>query len=301
MASANSFAQYVTEAPQGGFDFTQGTDYVVLYAPSDAVEKMGSQLLSNQNLDPEQEKNSFQYWVTDWDKTLLTLYNVEEEGKTNSFGTSEYMNMTPLFAWGSGQFHAFKESGFSYDLSMLDDDYVMHLGLRDFGNAPCQLNIQLLPEQKLSYKLRVNLAVGEGKGEYVGVGNIGHDGNWYYLDIPLRDLNDEEGDFGFEPDFTKTGDNVFVIGFEEPTCSKYTTGATDPISGLKEINITELQSAASFDALFFYKPNTDGIEETTVSQNGAAQYFDILGRKVSSNAHGVTIVKTANGVKKIVK
>lgn len=292
-----SAQNYITEAPAGGFDFNQGKDYVVLYAPDAAIEKMGNKIQSNQNLDPEAKKNTFQYWVADWDKTLLTLYNVEEPDGKNSYGTSDYLNMTPLFDWGSGQFHALTQK---YDLSMLNDDYILHLGLRDFGGATCQLRIQILPDQKLSYKLEVNSEVGKADGDYVGVGSIGHDSKWYSVDIPLKDLNDPDGDFGFEPDFTKVGENVFVIGFNKPTCSTYTAGAVDPVSGLKTITVTKLNSAASLDGVFFYKKDTNtGISapQSAVRVPQSAIY-NLAGQRVGKDYRGVVI---KNGKKLIQK
>lgn len=300
MAAATLSAQaqnYITEAPAGGFDFNQGKDYVVLYAPDVAIEKMGSKIVSNQNLDPNAEKNTFQYWVTDWDKTLLTLYNVPEEGGKNSYGTDDYLNMTPLYDWGSGQFHALTQK---YDLSMLNDDYIMHIGLRDFGGATSQLRIQILPDQKLSYKLEVNAEVGAADGDYVGVGSIGHDSKWYSVDIPLKDLNDPEGDFGFEPDFTKVGENVFVIGFNKPTCSTYTTGAVDPISGLKTITVTKVNSAASLDGVFFYKKAGDTGVNNLRYQPAANndQLYNLAGQRVGKDYKGLVI---KNGKKMIRK
>lgn len=58
-AAANVNAQYISEAPAGGFDFSTGKDYVIIYAPDAQVTAMGDKVLSNQNLDPAMEKNQF--------------------------------------------------------------------------------------------------------------------------------------------------------------------------------------------------------------------------------------------------
>ena len=44
MAPAAVQAQYVNEAPAGGFDFSSGKDYVVIYAPEAQVSAMGSKI-----------------------------------------------------------------------------------------------------------------------------------------------------------------------------------------------------------------------------------------------------------------
>ena len=104
IASAQS---YITPAPAGGFDPAAGKDYVVLYAPQSVIDAMGTKVISNNNLDKDEVNNYLEYWVTDWDKKDLTLYNVPPtEGDLNSFGGEEFVNATPLYAWGTGVFMA---------------------------------------------------------------------------------------------------------------------------------------------------------------------------------------------------
>ena len=65
-----------------------------------------------------------------------------------------------------------------------------------------------------------------------------------------------------------------------------------------------------YDAVFFHGPKdkTTGIEDITIDQPQAAKgnyplgIFDIQGRKVQSmDAPGIYIIRTAQGVKKVMK
>jgi len=135
LAAGNICAQsYITPAPEGGFNTATGKDYVVLYAPQNVIDAMGTKVISNNNLDKDEVNNYLEYWVTDWDKKDLTLYNVPpKEGDLNSFGGEEFVNATPLHAWGTGVFMAKAKS---YDLSQVTDRHHIHIGLRDFGSSP---------------------------------------------------------------------------------------------------------------------------------------------------------------------
>lgn len=125
LAALNLSAEnYIAPAPEGGFDISKGKDYVVLYAPDNADEAMGSKLITNNNLDPDQVKNYVEYWVCDWDPAQLTIYNVEEDNPVqNSFGSEGYINATPLWDWGTGVFMALAQS---YDLSKVTDQHHIH-------------------------------------------------------------------------------------------------------------------------------------------------------------------------------
>ena len=72
LAAGNICAQsYITPAPEGGFNTATGKDYVVLYAPQNVIDAMGTKVISNNNLDKDEVNNYLEYWVTDWDKKDL--------------------------------------------------------------------------------------------------------------------------------------------------------------------------------------------------------------------------------------
>lgn len=299
LASVPVHSQYITEAPAGGFDFSQGKDYVVVYAPEAQVTAIGSKMLSNQNLDPNMEKNQFYYWTADWDATLFTLYDIEDTQK-NSWGGSMKLNMTPLFEWGAGHFGAKAKP---YDLSCITNDHILHIGFMNIGGESATNNFKFLFGPKGSeIKLVVNKAVGESAGDLIGVGNAPALNKWYYLDIPIKDLLDYNGDFGFVCDFSKpTGTIIFNAGFDGATPSKYTVGAVDPDTGMKTITITEKGSALAIDGVFLYKADdTSGIQTTVTGGNDGVQaVYDLAGRRAEMNRPGIYVVKTANGVKKV--
>jgi len=288
MASATVHAQYITEAPAGGFDFSQGKDYVVIYAPDAQVSAMGSNILSNQNLDPAMVNNQFYYWTADWDATLFTLYDIEDT-QANSFGGSDKLNMTPLYEWGSGHFGAKAQP---YDLSCITNDHVLHIGFMNIGAETASNNFKFVfGPNNTEIQLVVNKAVGQMAGNLVGVGNAPAVNKWYYLDIPISDLLDENGEFGFECDFSKpTGEIIFTVGFDGATPSKFTVGTVDPDTGMKTITIDEKGSALAIDGVFLYKKNATGISTATISEPAAdAAVYSLSGQKVGAGYHGVVI------------
>ncbi len=296
-------SDYITASPTGGFDLSQGKDYVVIYAPDEVITGMGSKIASDQNLDATQTKNSFLYWVTDWDSTSLTMINVEEDGVTNPYGGTDFLNMTPVYDWGTGQFTA--TTGNEYDLSMIDSEYILHMDLRDGGNAESQYKFTIGNTAKTggTFDLAVNLDLGEMSGTLVGVGSMPHDGNWYCLDIPVSDLIDEDGDFGFDLSGFTTGiTTCYTVGFNSPTCS-VTTSKLLPGDEVKTYTITTLNSALSLGSVYFYKADSSasGISEVAVSSDEEADVYDVMGRRATMNTPGIYLVKTANGVKKVLK
>ena len=306
MACSAAFAQgYITAAPEGGFDLNSGKDYVVLYAPESVITAMGSKMISNNNLDPNSVDNTLEYWVTDWDKKDLTLYNVPEEGVMNTFGNDEHINATPLYAWGTG---VFMSKAKAYDLSKVTDEHHIHLGIRDFGSTPSKYQLSIGSQSTIKnngFQVQVNLGVGEAQGDFVGIGSLpnGNDGKWYYIDLPIKDLIDENGDFGFVYDFSKPiTDGVFTFTFKDPTCSTATKSGPAPGESVYSYDITKLGSAVSFDHVFFYVPQTQGIEDITEADDQTIEaIYDLSGRRVNEMTKGFYIVKTAAGAKKVLK
>ena len=308
VAPLGANAQYITEAPEGGFDVTRGKDYVVVYAPEEQVTAMGDRIKSNQNLDPDMEKNQFYYWTADWDKTLFTLYNIEDTQK-NSWGGDDKLNMTPLYDWGSGNFSSKSQN---YDLSAITDEHVLHIGFMNIGaeTATKLFHFQLGPNASNGFMLQVNTPVGEQAGNYIGVGTAADVNKWYYLDIPVSDLTDLDGGFGFKYNFsTPYSGDAFVVGFTSATTSTYTVGAVDPETGMKTINITKKGSALALDGVYLYVPDNTAVHniEYTPGENAKKEVYDLSGRKIAngelSNCQlpkGVYVVKNGKKAKKVV-
>lgn len=310
LASAEAAAQttYITKADKP-FDFTAAKNYVVLYAPTEAVTAMGSKIISDNNLDPNTVKNQFYYWTTDWDKTSLVLTNVVEADGRNSLGGTDYINMTPLYEWGGGSFTA--KGDWRYDLSKVNDNMVLHVGLRDFGTVAPQFKIAVGRMSNIKnngFELETNLAVGTSDGDYVGVGNMGHDAQWYYLEIPVKDLVDEAGNYGFSYNFTtpfNANEGAVQLSFAKPQVSE-ATGILEPGNTVKTYTITKLGSAMSVDGIWFYEKEATGITTPPALQPTnlptlQPTLYDLNGRRVDSQhpAPGIYLVKTAQGTHKI--
>lgn len=305
LSAATVCAQsYISEAPAGGFDVNGGKDYIVLYAPAEIIAQMGSKVITNNNLDETQVNNYLEYWVTDWDKKDLTLYNVPgEPGDVNSFGSEEFINATPLYAWGTG---VFMPKAQPYDLSKVTNQHHIHIGLRDFGSKPSKYQFSVGSQKTIKnngFQIMVGASLGQGSGDYVGIGSLpnGNDGKWYYLDVPVADLVDENGNFGFEYNFASPiTDGVFTFSFNSPECSTATKSGPAPGETVYSYTITKLGSALSLDHVFFYVPDNSGVEAVAVDADETVQaVYDLTGRRVENPANGIYVVVTNLGTRKV--
>lgn len=302
-ASSISAQSYITKAPAGGFDVKQGKDYVILYSPQSVIDGMGGNVLTNCNLDPSQVNNTLEYWVTDWDSKDLTLYNVPAgEGEVNSFGEAEFINATPLWAWGTG---VFMPRAKQYDLSKVTDKHHLHIGLRDFGSEPSKYQFSVGSQATIKnngFQIMVGIGKGQTSGDFVGIGSLpnGNDGAWYYVDVPVSDLVDENGDFGFVYDFSAPiKDGAFTFTFSDPTCSETTKSGPEPGNTVYSYEITKLGSALSLDHVFFYVPDSASVEELDGVEAGEEVYYDLTGMRVNNPENGLYIVKSAKGTRKV--
>lgn len=304
-AVSGSAQDYIKPAPEGGFDIKTGKDYIILYAHSELIKNIGMSglMTTNNNLDKTQKDNYLEYWVTDWDKKALTLYNVPEENMRNSFGYPEYINATPLYEWGTGVFMALAKP---YDLSKVTDSHHIHIGLRDFGSAPSKYQFSIGSQKTITsngFQIEVGIDKGATDGNFAGVGKIagGNDGKWYYLDIPVRDLVDENGDFGFVYDFSQPiTDGVFAFSFRDPVCSTEKHTGPAPGETIYTYEITSLGSALSIDHVFFYVPEESGVNAVIATTDETVEaVYDLYGRRVDNPANGIFIVKTSTGTRKV--
>lgn len=295
---------YITAAPAGGFDVNGGKDYVVLYAPQGVIDLMGTKVITNANLDPNQVNNTLEYWVTDWDKKALTLYNVPpKEGELNSFGTEDFINATPLYAWGTG---VFMPKAKSYDLSKVTNEHHLHIGLRDFGSKPSKYQFSVGSQKTIKtngFQIMAGIDLGQGSGDYVGIGKMpnGNDGKWYYIDIPVKDLVDENGQFGFTYNFkSPITDGAFTFSFNSPECSTATTSGPAPGETVYTYEITKLGSALSLDHVFFYVPTPGAVDNISIdTEEHVEVIYDMTGRLVENPVSGLYIVKTNLGARKV--
>lgn len=304
ICQSNYAQNYITKASDKPFDFGAAKDFVVIYAPEIALAQMKDKIISDNSLDPDQINNQFYYWTADWNPELLVLTNVEEENPQNSFGGTDYLNMTPLYEWGGGSFTSKAQA---YDLSKVDDDMILHIGLRDFGTAPASFKIdvgQMTDISNNGFQLETNLDLGETDVSNVGVGHIANDKSWYYIDIPVKDLTDVDGNFGFMYDFSEPfdlGESIVQLSFSKPVCSE-AEGILMPGDEVQTYTITKLGSAMSVDGIWFYKVDTNGIKEVSSKGDTYSKpiVYDLNGRVVQGQPkRGIYLVKTVAGVKKM--
>lgn len=304
VAAAASAQTYITAAPAGGFDVNSGKDYIVLYAPDDVIAAMGSKVIANENLDQNQVDNYLEYWVTDWDKKDLTLYNVPAaEGETNSFGGTDFINATPLYAWGTG---VFMPKAKAYDLSKVTNNHRVHIGLRDFGSSPSKYQFSIGSQKTIAsngFQIMVGKPLGDAVGNFVSLGSLpsGNDGKWYYIDVPVADLIDPNGNFGFEYNFSAPiSDGVFTFTFNDPVCSTATKSGPAPGESVYSYTVTKLGSALSLDHVFFYIPDASGVEGITVAPEEVVEgIYNITGRRVENPGTGLYIIKSNLGTRKV--
>lgn len=301
-----SAQNYISPAPEGGFNVSEGKDYIVLYAPASVISSMGDKIITNNNLDQTQVRNYLEYWVTDWDKKDLTLYNVPPTaGEVNSFGDAEFINATPLYAWGTG---VFMPKSQAYDLSKVTDRHHIHIGLRDFGSSPSKYQFSIGSQKTIKtngFQIMVGNNIGQTTGDFVGIGKMpnGNDGKWYYLDIPVSDLVDENGEFGFTYNFASPiSDGVFTFSFNSPVTSTATKSGPAPGESVYSYVITRLGSALSLDHVFFYVPDENGGVEDILGEKEETVLgiYDLSGRLVENPAKGLYIVRTNRGARKMI-
>ncbi len=314
--SASAVAQnYITPAPEGGFDFDGAKDMVILYVPGNLIQQLGmaGKIAPNgsNNLDQSQTNNYLEYWVTDWDSKALTLYNVPEEGVTNSFGGTDYLNATPLYEWGTGTFMA---KARPYNLSSVTDKHHIHIGLRDFGKVAAMYKFSLGPNKDIKtngFQFMVGDEVGAAYEDFVAIGSLpnGNDGKWYYIDLPISDLIDPDGNFGFTYDFSQPIEKqaAFSFSFAKPNGVgddyKFCTVAEHKDNGgdVYDYTVTELGAALSIDHVFLYVPVPAGIDNVAVDAEAEVLgYYDLQGRKVGNPEDGVFVKVTTKGAKKVI-
>lgn len=306
LVSAN--AQYVTSAPEGGFDLSKGKDYIPVYLPAPQLDQIQGKILTDNNLDPTQVNNSLDFWVNDWaDWSEVQAYVVPEGTvEKNSWGGTEYIGITPIgYKVAAGVFTA---HGKKYDLSKLTDDHILHIGLCDASgkggaNAP-QLTVSFGENaNEPDFNLIVN-KTGDADGKDIPVGNITRDKKWFGIDIKVGDIKDENGEIGIPFTWDNNIDAFVKLACADnanTVCSKATYAPLEPGQKVKEVEITELGTALAIESIFFYIPDGEtAISDIQAGSNDMQAVYDLSGRRVDNPGKGLYIVKTAKGSKKVI-
>lgn len=202
------------------FDFEHSTDAVLIGTSGGITDAFSASTAANYNVD---EVKNFLYIWSD-------TYSALPSSGVNSFGFEESFNHFQVNSVGwSGLGYASPASS-GKDLSMIDDDYVLHFAMRGIDN-----------KAHASHQIIVGAAkftLGQTSFEGAPVlGDFKRDGSWTAFDIPVKVLKQLAGGDLFATDGGPTNyvGNVFAI-----------------LSGGK--GGTDLQ----FDNIFFYKnPNVN--------------------------------------------
>ena len=196
------------------FDLSKGKDYVLIYLGDAEATQIKDATVADYRPD---DTSNFLYV---WENT----YNAATATGVNSFGNDEpYLAFTVGTAGWSGL--SFASQGTGKDLSMLDNDYYLHLAFKaadstthathavGVGNAHFSLGATAFNDNGTVYSL---------------LGDFYRDGEWYNFDIPFSEI-------------ASRANPVF------PGSTSYLGNVVSLLSG--GVSGTPL----NFDAVFFYK------------------------------------------------
>lgn len=196
------------------FDFANAKDAVLIGTSQGVTEALSGSTTANYNVD---EQKNFLYI---WSETYSSL---PSEG-VNSFGFEESFGHYQVNSIGWSGLGYASSAGNGKDLSMLNDDYILHFAMRGTDAAAHASQEVTVGTAKFTlgrYSLENATVIGDYK----------RDGSWTYFDIPVKVLKTLAGtDDIFEGKASSYEGNVFAV------LSGGTAG-------------TDLQ----FDNVFFYK------------------------------------------------
>lgn len=222
------------------FNWSKASEFVPILVSETVAEAMEG----NIKLDMRPDDVTRHLWV--WSETYV---GCDDNGGINSFGQLEdHFAMTVSDKGWSG-LGIIKDGG--NDFSFIDDTYVLHFAIK--GNSANAHAIGLGA---------VNFAIGEStildNGKVVkNLGTWPNDGEWYYFDIPIKDLKQlgtlwpdgKGGPTAYTDNFfwTLSGgtqgvelhlDNVFL--YKDSTLQPQETGKRGDINGDDNVNVTDV-------------------------------------------------------------
>lgn len=261
----------IAKASENPFKFSKNETYYLIALDSDTKKE---------NLDNDQivdiGPNESTRFLYPWGDTVIPDAAVG----TNSFGVEAGFS-----SWETVPDQGWSGLGFYIDrpgltsLAGINKDYSLHFAIKSSTTQPIDIIVAD------GNKKECHLVFGQDKyNDNAPIGDFGRDDTWYNVDIPMSYFIRHGLDFRSAKAYEG---NIFSVMLG-------TTG------GLK----------CDYDAVFFHGPKNTatGIEQIAVPNQTAqnAGYpmgiFDIQGRKVQSmDAPGIYIVRTAEGVRKVIK
>lgn len=260
----------IKKASENPFKFSADEDYYIVTLDNDTKKE---NLKDDQIVDiGPNESTRFLY---PWNNTVVDQAAMGE----NSFGVEGGYT-----AWETAAGTTWSGLGFYIDrpgltnLSGINKDYSLHFAIK--SSTTQSIDVVIADGNKKECHLVLGQ---ENYGNNKPVGDFERDNTWYNVEVPMAYLIQQGLDFRTAKAYEG---NIFAVMLG-------TTG------GLK----------CDYDAVFFHGPKdkTTGIEQVTLpgyqqSSNIPTEIFDIQGRKVQSmNAPGIYIIRSAQGVKKVLK
>lgn len=246
------------------FDFANSTDAVLIGTSTGVTNAFTGKTTANYNVDGQK---NFLYI---WDANGTLTYNAESSQGVNSFGFQEdYSHFTVGTSGWSGLGYASQGTG--KDLSMINDDYIFHIGFRGIstdGHASHEVTVG-----------NAKFTIGSTSFENTPVlGDYKRDGSWTYFDIPVTVLKYIAGGDLFDNPSSYEGNVVSIL-------SGGTAG-------------TDLE----FDNIFFYKnPNVKkglptGDTKTQIGKYATKSVVDGTTTFNFDNVAKAVLIGTSQGV-----
>lgn len=176
------------------FDFTNSYDAVLIGTSFGVTNGFSGKTTADYNVD------DVKHFLYIWENT----YNAQSSTGVNSFGFNESYNHYTVGSVGwSGLGYASNKSG-GKDLSMIDDDYVFHIGFRGTST-----------DGHVSHKVIVgNSSFTVGNTSIEGspiIGDFKRDGSWTYFDVPVTVLKSLAGGELFDNAANYEGNVVAIL------------------------------------------------------------------------------------------
>lgn len=176
------------------FDFTNSYDAVLIGTSFGVTNGFSGKTTADYNVD------NVKHFLYIWENT----YNAQSSTGVNSFGFNESYNHYTVGSVGwSGLGYASNKSG-GKDLSMIDDDYVFHIGFRGTST-----------DGHVSHKVIVgNASFTVGNTSIEGspiIGDFKRDGSWTYFDVPVTVLKSLAGGELFDNAANYEGNVVAIL------------------------------------------------------------------------------------------
>lgn len=262
----------IAKATEKPFQFSKDETYYIVTLDSDTKkENLGDDQIVD--IGPN-ESTRFLY---PWGDTVIDGAAMGE----NSFGVEggyTSWETAPNMGWSGLGFYI-DRSGLT-NLSGINKDYSLHFAIKSSTSQP--IDIIVADGNKKEYHLVLGQ---ENYGDNKPVGDFERDNTWYNVEVPMAYLIQQGLDFRTAKAYEG---NIFSV-------------MLGTVGGMK----------CDYDAVFFHGPKdtSTGIEQVTLpSYNGnhtsniPVGIYDMQGRKVKSmDAPGIYIIRSAQGVKKVVK